>query len=332
MATRRDVADRAHVSPSTVTRALNDHPSISRATAERVQRIARELDYIPSRVGRGHYQRKSFQLGLVIPFFERDGRLDSVAEEYFSRCLFGMATAARKSDFSISIVTDSGLDTDDLVQEVRSRRVDGLIFLGSTVGDRRFGELFDRSIPLVLVHNRDPNTEIPFVDTDSSSGLGELFALMQARSISEIGVLNGGKRFYNAIERKRVIERYAEQRGIRIGTSCVGNFSRSGGRAAAQEFIRAGLPELIVCTNDRMAFGLAEGLRSRGVVVGRDVQLTGFDDLQLSTLVSPALTTIHNPFYRVGHSAVEILLSTIEDRATESVTYPTHLVVRESFR
>lgn len=331
MASRNDVARLAGVSPSTVTRALNNHPSISSETVGRVKKAAEELDYVPSRLGRGHFQQKSFQIGLVIPFDDSDGRLRSVPEEYFSRCLYGMAKEARLRDYSISVITDSGLSADDLEREVRSRRVDGLIFLGTRLGDDRFIRLHERKVPLVLVHNRAENAPVPFVDTDSYPGLKELFDLLRIKGIDKIGLLNGGEHFFNALERKRIIETLSEQQGITITQSQEGYFSRRGGREAAPLFKKAGLPPVILCANDRMAYGLTEGLKALDVAIGLDVGIVGFDNLQLATLLNPTLTTIHNPFYRVGQGAASRLLAQINSEPTGDIIYPTHLVVRDSF-
>ena len=332
MPTRNDVARLAGVSPSTVTRALNGHPSISEETVRKVLESARRLDYIPSRLGRGHFQQKSFQIGLVIPFRNEEGRLRSVPEEYFTRSLYGMAQEARKSDYSVSIITDGGLSAEHLEREVRSRRVDGLIFLGTNRGDRRFAQLHRRKIPLVLVHNRDEREDVPFVDTDSRPGLEELFSLLEKRGVRSIGILNGGDDFFNALERKRLIEELAEDKNIRIALAREGNFSRSGGRQAAADFLASPLPEVIISANDRMAFGLVEGLQRRGVRIGGDVGVVGFDNLHLSTLMTPPLTTVHNPFFRVGKGAARLLLAKIEGTEEKNLIFPTHLIIRESFR
>jgi LacI family transcriptional regulator len=331
MATRNDVAVKAGVSPSTVTRALNDHPSISQKTVARVKKAALELDYVPSRLGRGHFQQKSFQIGLVIPFKESDGRIQSVPEEYFTRCLYGMAREARKQDYSLSVITDSGLSALDLEKEVRSRRVDGLIFLGTHRGDERFLQLYEKGIPLVLVHNRGESAPIPFVDTDSYPGLKELFDLLKKRRIKEIGLLNGGEHFFNAVERKKIIENLSHEYSIQIIQSQEGFFSRRGGRLAASQFLEGGLPPVILSANDRMAYGLVEGLKAEGIRIGKDVGIVGFDNLQIATLLNPGLTTIHNPFYRVGQGAAELLINQLNGEKADNIIYPTNLVIRDSF-
>ncbi|MEK6794188.1 MAG: LacI family DNA-binding transcriptional regulator, partial [Spirochaetota bacterium] len=292
--------------------------------------IAKRFGYVPSDLARSFYQKKSFRLGLVIPFSMSEGRVRAVPSEYFSKVLYGAVGAAKAARYSVTVITDDGLSARDLEREVLSHAVDGFIFLGGRIGDTRYDELHSRTVPFVLVHHYVPGKPFISVDTDSESGMRELFAYFREKSVRVLGFLNGGESFVNAVDRTRLFSSLAEEFGFTVMRSVDGDFSRTSGRNAASHFLGAPFPDAIVCANDRMAFGLIEAFKRENVAIPADVRVTGFDNQDVSTLLTPALTTIDNPLYDIGALAAKKLIHRIRGEEVASEQLPSRLIVRES--
>lgn len=327
---RREIAEAARVSPSTVSRALAGSPLIPEATKKKIERIARRFGYVPSNLARSFYQKKSFRLGIVIPFSLHEGRVRAVPSEYFSKVLYGAVGAAKAARYSVTVITDDGLTARDLERDVLSHSVDGFIFLGGRIGDTRYDELHARSVPFVLVHHYVPGRPFITVDTDSESGLRELFAYFKEKNVRVLGFVNGGEHFVNAVDRTVLFNALTKEFGFTVMRSVDGDFSRTSGRNAADHFLGKPFPDAIVCANDRMAFGLIEAMKRENISIPADVRVTGFDNQDVSTLLTPALTTIDNPLYDIGALAAKKLMQRIRGDSAESERLPSRLIVRES--
>ncbi len=328
--TRKHVAEKLGIAESTVSRAISDHRSISRSTIARVKKAAKELGYVPSHLGRSYFQSKSYRLGIVVPFRKVHGTVHSLSNEHILLLLYGAIYSSSREKYSINVFTDDGLAVTDLENLVKSRTVDGLIFLGVRTTDRRFAYLFSRQIPFLLIHHYVRDRPYYYIDTDSEIGLRQLFDHFANSHITRIGLLNGGNLFVNSIDRRNTIIKLIAEYGFRLLSSYEGNFSQQSGYEAAGYFARRKLPDAIICTNDNMAIGLVKGLQTRNVAIPGDVRVSGFDDFELSSFIAPALTTIHNPFYEIGMRAGTLLISLIQNEKIASESLPSSLVLRES--
>jgi LacI family transcriptional regulator len=327
---RKDVAERAGVSPPTVSRALNDHPSIPVVTRDKIKRIARELGYVPSHIGRSHYQKKSYRLAAIIPYRKISGGIHSINNEHLTVFLYGAIQSAAAEEYSVTVIADTGQSSEVLAGLVLSRRVDALILLGCKVTDHRPAELYKLGIPFILIHHYVRSKPYLYIDSDPESGYRELFDYMVNRSVGTLGFLGGGGQLIDALDRNKVVRDLAREHGLPIIRTVEGNFTIQSGLAAAEAFAAHTLPDVIVCANDNMAFGLIEGLKQRHVRIPDDVGVTGFDDFELSAFISPKLTTIHNPFFDIGVEAGNLLLARLKGEEVESKKFTTKLIVRES--
>ena len=327
---RKDVAARAGVSPPTVSRALTDHPSIPVRTRDKIKRIARELGYVPSHIGRSHYQKKSYRLAAIIPYRKISGGIHSINNEHLTVFLYGVIQSAATEEYSISVIADVGLSSRILADLVLSRRADALILLGCKVADHRPAELHRLGIPFILIHHYVRNKPYLYIDSEPEAGYRELFSYLAARGVRNLGFLGGGDQLIDALDRARVVRELAGEHGFRISRTVEGNFTIQSGLSAAETFSAHPLPDVIVCANDNMAFGLIEGLKQRGVRIPGDVGVTGFDDFELSGFISPKLTTIHNPFFDIGVEAGKLLLTRLKGEDVASKKFATNLIIRES--
>lgn len=328
--TRKDVAERAGVSPSTVSRALNDHPSIPKSTAERIKKIAKELNYIPSHLARSFYQKKSYRIGIVIPYYVTKDKIETVHSEYFSQMLFGCIISASKENYTISVISDNGLNEKELARIVLSHTVDGLIFLGTKYKDPRFYYLLEENIPFILVYNYLPDKNSLFIDIDSMSGMREAFQYLDSIGIKKLAYISGNKEYINAIDRENAYLTLIEEFKMTNLQIIEGNFSKESGFEAASKIANSPLPDAVICANDLTAYGLIKGLEKFNIKVPEDIKVIGFDNQEIALISSPTITTIDNPFYRVGFLAAKNLIHFLNNKEVISQKLESKLVIRES--
>ncbi|MCX7821429.1 MAG: LacI family transcriptional regulator [Brevinematales bacterium] len=328
--TRKDVAEKAGVSPSTVSRALNDHPSIPKSTAERIKKIAKDLNYIPSHLARSFYQKKSYRIGIVIPYYVTKDKIETVHSEYFSQMLFGCIISASKENYTISVISDNGMNEKELARTVLSHTVDGLIFLGTKYKDQRFYYLLEENIPFILVYNYLPDKNSLFIDIDSMSGMKEAFNYLSYIGIKKLAYIGGNKEYINAIDRENAYLSLVKEFNMTNLKIVEGNFSKESGFEAAKEIAINPLPEAVLCANDLTAYGLIKGLEKLNIKVPDDIRVIGFDNQEISLISSPTITTIDNPFYRVGYLAAKNLIHFLNNKEVISQKLESKLVIRES--
>ncbi len=329
--TRKDVAEKAGVSPSTVSRALNDHPSIPKSTADRIKQIAKELNYIPSHLARSFYQKKSYRIGIVIPYYVTKDKIETVHSEYFSQMLFGCIISASRHNYTISVISDNGMSEKELAKTVLSHTVDGLIFLGTKYRDERFYYLIEENIPFILVYNYLPDKKSLFIDIDSESGMREAFNYLNSINVKKIAYLGGNKEYINAIDRERNFLNLVSEFQMDNWGIIDGNFSKDSGVEAARYLLKSKkLPEAIICANDLMAFGLIRELKQNNIKIPEDIKVIGFDNQEISLISSPTITTINNPFYKVGYLASENLIKYLTNQQVDTYKLESKLILRES--
>lgn len=324
------VAEKAGLSPSTVSRALTDHPAIPLSTRDHVKKIAKALGYIPSLLGKGFYQKKSYRLGLVIPF-QYDTRIRSIQGEYFSKTLYGLIRAATAKDFTVNVIADTGLSADELARLVLGHSVDGFVFLGVKIGDFRFDYLAKKKVPFVFIHHREDGKPFCHVDIDSAKGLRLILEHLKSKNVRSVAWVGGNKEYLNSQDREKIFPKLARELGFEFRGSWEGGFSRRGGQATARKILETRpLPDAIVCANDRSAFGVIEVVKAAGTRIPEEIRITAFDNLDEATLITPQLTTVENPLFEIGQMAGEKLLALIEGKESKSVSVEPRLIIRES--
>jgi DNA-binding LacI/PurR family transcriptional regulator len=333
-ATRIDVAKEAGLSPSTVTRALTDHPGIPEKTRNLVKEIASRIGYIPSLLGRSFYQKKSFCLGVVLPFEQKDekGRkVNTIQGEYFSKLLFGLMLKANGYQYRVNLIADNGLSAEALASEVERKSCDGLLFLYSRTDDLRPKELLKRKIPFVLIHRSDLKATYPSVDINNEKGIALILEHLKSKGVKTISYIGGQTQSTNSLDREKAVKEISQTLGIEILKIVPGNFSRRSGLAAGKIILaEKKLPEAVVCANDRMAYGCVEAFKGAGKKMPDEIRVTGFDDTDIAGLSSPKLTTVINPFFEIGMAASEMLIKIIKGEKVKNVLVEPELVIRES--
>ncbi|WP_285107440.1 LacI family DNA-binding transcriptional regulator [Promicromonospora sp. MEB111] len=341
MVTVHDVARAAGVSISTVSRALTAPERVAAATRDRVTRAAAELGYRPNVAASGLRMGRTHAVGLLVPDLENP---------YFASVTKSVQARARAEGYEV-FVADSDEDPDvepELIGALAAR-TDGLLVASPRSGEAELrtalvgltAVLANRELPAVAAEPRSGSgsggaaegegaaQEIPFVSVDDADGVAQIVGHLHALGHRSVGVAAGPASSWSGARRVAGLVDAAARWDldlVRLGT-----FQPyfAGGTQAADHAVASGVTA-VVAFNDLMALGILSRLRQRGVDVPGQMSVVGFDDVQLATLVSPALTTVHAPLARLGRRAVDLLLARLRGGTPASVQLPVELTIRGS--
>jgi LacI family transcriptional regulator len=321
MVTIRDVAQAAGVSPATVSRTFSQPDLVEAVTRERVVRIAAHLDYRPNRAARGLITGRTGNLGLLLP---------DLANPFFPSIVKGIQHQAHLAEYQVFIV-DTNEDPAAELGIVRSlaKQVDGIILCSPRMRPTELAEATTIS-PTVLVHRRAGS--LPAVGVDNVDLVRQAVDHLASLGHSRIGFVSGPRRSWSGRERLRGMRSAAADHGITLEE--LGHFAPTfeGGMAAAEGVLLSGVTA-VVSYNDLVGLGLLSALRDRGVAVPSELSIVGVDDIPMSAMVQPALTTLYVPKEESGRRAVDLLLKRLDHpagRAPSAHALPGHLVIRQT--
>jgi len=324
VATLRDVARAAGVSPATASRALSAPELVAPARRALVEKAAQDLGYRPNLAARGLTTGRTGNLCLVVP---------DLGNPFFAGVAKGVQRRARELGHAV-FVADSDEDPRleaDLVERL-SAQADGTLVCSPRMSDERLAELTtDRHV--VLVNRRLPGR--PSVVVDNTDGMRQAVRHLHALGHRRIGYAGGPAGSWSDARRRDGLEVAAH--GLhRLEVVDLGHFAPTVvGGTAAGDLVAAASITAVIAHNDLVALGISERLRVRGVSVPGDVSVIGYDDT-VGTLGHPALTTVAIRLARLGSVAVDLLLdgraSTGRAAATgadeDDISLPVELVVR----
>ena len=287
----KDIACLAHVSHSTVSRALRNSPLIDRRTIEKIQRIARKSGYRVSAVARGLVTRKTRTIGVVVT---------SIADPFVSEVVSGIEQAANDHGYSV-FLADSYADPEREVRGVNSfaeRRVEGIVVTSSRVGTLYPKLLSEMRVPIVLINNqrRGEFMHSVMIENEEASRLAtqHLIGLGHKR-IAYLGDRYG---YQSDTERLGGYRLALKEAGLPFLSELVvhGDGKPEGGRQAVETL--RDLPEpptAVFCYNDMSALGALRCIQESGLCVPGDISLVGFDDLFFASYTRPRLPLCVNP-------------------------------------
>jgi LacI family transcriptional regulator len=331
--TLEQVAERAGVSRSTVSRVINAHPSVRAATRTRVEAAIRECGYRPHAVARSLATNRTHILGMVIP--ESVSKL--FTDPYFPLMLRGATEACNTRGYQLilSLFTASVAPSVMHDRLARSGYLDGVVAANTSLDDALIPRLLEDGIPFITV-GRHPAADVDYVDVDNVGGARMATEHLIRLGHRRIGTITGPLSMTPAQDRldgfRSVMN--AHRLPLREELIVEGDFTEMGGRAAMSRLLSE-KPTAVFVASDSMAVGAIKAVRSAGLRVPEDISVIGFDDVPLAVAIEPELTTVRQPIERLGQLAVEILTSRIEEgdrgeRTTQRIVLPTELIVRRS--
>lgn len=323
MTTIKDVARHAGVSVATVSRVINETGYVHEDTRRKVEESVQQLNYTPNEVARSLYKRKSRLIGLLLP---------DITNPYFPQLARGVEDRMQESGFRLIFGNsdESQKKEQDYIQTFVQNNVVGVISSTNDPGTASYRSL---KIPVVFLDRI--SSDRPAVYADGREG-GRLAAKqMIQRGSHHITVIQGPIHIRPAQDRFQGAIEVLQDMGIDYHTTQTSSFSFTDADRWAKELFEQ-YPDTdgVIASNDIVATAVIQEAYRLGKKVPQDVQIIGFDDIPLSSLLSPALSTIRQPAYDMGRAAADLLIQLIEGTAGEqrTIQMPVQFIERETTR
>ncbi|MEV4602031.1 LacI family DNA-binding transcriptional regulator [Amycolatopsis sp. NPDC049253] len=319
-----EVARRARVSKTTVSRVLNNKSDVDAATAVRVREVIAATGYIPSAGAVGLARGRTRLVGVLVPGLSPPG---------VGEVLQGVADVVEASDHGLLLSTAArGADSlTRFTHQVRAHAFDGLLLLDPPPAVTDNDALRDSDLPVVVIDGA--RSAFPSVAGDDAAGAAAVARHFLARGRRRVAVVTGPGE--HAAARLAGFRSVLDEAGSPLtGNAVTEAASTAGsGRSAVRRLVASGLGfDAVFAGDDVVAAGVLTGLREAGRTVPGDVAVAGFGDLALSAFTQPPLTTVRRPLRALGETAARRLLGKLTgDTPLDGMTVlPTELVVRES--
>jgi len=307
VATSYDVARKAGVSQSTVSRCFKPGGSISKKMREKVLKVAAELGYEPNAIARSLITRRSNSVAVII---------SNTSNMYYPDVLSQLSQ--RFSDRGIRVLLfalESESDTDDALQQIWQYQVDGVIS-AVKLSSEQLAEFQKRKKPLVFYNRFYSNLAVNAVCCDQAEGARHLVNDLVAAGHKEFAIICGPEDSVVGVERQQASEARLKELGVTSIELLDGDFSYECGGAAIESYRekRGRFPDAVICVNDMTAIGAIDALRyNHNCKVSEDVSVVGFDGIAAAHWASFDLTTVRQPVGRMTERAVSMLLDRVEN-------------------
>lgn len=331
--TIKDVAKRAGVSPSTVSRVISNSSKISGKTKEKVRKVMEEMNYHINQNARNLVQQSTQTIGIVM---KRSAK-ESFHDPFFPEVLRGISAWCHRQDYSISLTTGESEEAifQEVVKMVQRKKVDGIIVSYSKKEDRVVPYLLEHNFPFVVIGKPlGLGESVTYVDNDNVQAARDATEFLIGKGHEDIAYIGGSLQFE--------VEKYRLQ-GFKeaILLNGLGASDDYLHHPEAPEFIKDAVkklmqlktpPTAIVAIDDLTALNILLGLRENRVRVPEDVSIIGFNNTMISAFSYPSLTSIDTQVYQLGYEAAKCVIEEIKhpSQYKKNIIIPTVLVERES--
>lgn len=331
-ATLKQIARRTGKSITTVSRALADYDDVSPETKALVRRVADELGYTPNLLAQRLQKRRSDTIGLILPTFG-----PRFSDPFFSEFLAGVGNAATEHGYDLLVSTQAPGDGELQVyrQKVQSHQVDGFVIVRTRRQDARIQYLQDAAFPFTAFGRMEGDLDFPFVDVDGVEGMRAIGEHLVGLGHRRIACLAPPADLLFTDHRLAGLREALVPHGLTLPDDQIinGDLTQKSGFDAAEHLLsRSQMPTAIAACNDLMALGAMSAIQGHGLEVGRDIAVTGFDNIPMAEHSHPPLTTVHQPIYQIGKLVCDMLIHLLRGEALSSrqVILAPKLVVRHS--
>lgn len=331
MATMKDIAKLAGVSTSTVSHVINKSRYVSEEISERVNNAAKQLNYAPSALARSLKMNQTKTIGML---------MTTSTNPFFGEVVKGVERSCYQNGYNLILCNTEG-DSERMkssIDTLLQKRVDGLILMCTTLAGERI-DIFERypDVPVVVMDWGPVLYASDKIQDNSFQGGYLATKYLIEAGHQNIGCITGPLAQYQAKMRYEGYKRALAESRLEINPDWVmeGDFSCEGGRDAFLHMLDShSLPTALFACNDMMAMGVVNAAHQHGLSIPQDLSLIGYDDIHIATFMTPPLTTIHQPKYRLGKAAVEALLARLDDKELEPqvVQLEPVLVTRDSVK
>ncbi|MDR9852327.1 LacI family DNA-binding transcriptional regulator [Paenibacillus sp. VCA1] len=333
--TIKDVAKKAGVSPSTVSRVLSNNTRISRETSQKVRDVMEELGYHPNIMAKSLVSRTTETICVILP---------KPAEELFLNLFFmelirGIVTQANRSGYDV-LISSGGSEqeeVDAVSRLLKGKRVDGAILLYSRKDDQVVEFLKKNQFPFVLIGRSEKYPDILSVDNDNVQAAYDATKHLISLGHERIGFVSGPPNHIVSRDRLKGYMNALEEAGLEMRRDWIveGEFLQESGYRAMSFFMN--LPErptALVVMDDFVSLGVLRGLHELGYKVPEDLCIVSFNNLSIAELASPPVSSMDIGIYNLGYTASQALIQSIQHDGDKQLQkrhiIPHRLVIRES--
>ncbi|GAB6108694.1 LacI family DNA-binding transcriptional regulator [Fusibacter bizertensis] len=328
--TIKEIAKLADVSIATVSKVVNHKDQhISELTRKRIFDLIEEYNYVPNRVASSMITKKTNSIGLIIP---------DITNPFFPEVARGVEDYANLAGFHVVLCNSDNNPAKEIsyIAMLQEKMVDGIIFTSSSLRKNSSKEFLKFQIPVITVDRdiEDLKTQGK-ITVDNINGAYSGVSYMIERGYKKILHLAGPLSSKPSVDRHKGYLKALEDHNIPYDDTLFyeGNYTAEWGYTGAKEALEHTIAfDSIFCGNDMIAIGAIKALKEFGLNVPDDIGVVGFDDIYMATVVTPNLTTICQPNYKMGYKAAEMLIELIKNphRVLDDVVLKTELIIRES--
>ncbi|HHX62186.1 MAG TPA: LacI family transcriptional regulator [Epulopiscium sp.] len=325
--TIKDIALRAGVSHTTVSRVLNDSPSVSPATREKILSVINELDYSPDVNAQMLRTKRSKTIGIIFPDY---------LNPFYYKLFHHLELEARLNGYQI-IISSTGDNKEDYIKTLVQRNVDGLIVCNYQYGESVAKYLYEisKTKPVVFMDHFQYADSVNLVYSDGYRGIQTTTRHIIDNGHTNIGYVGSLGQYKVAKDRLNAYKNTLEDFNIPFVADWLfeGDYTTQAGEEAAKYFLScSSKPSAIVFANDAMAIGALKHFIANGISVPEDIAIIGFDDIDLCELLTPALSSYRQPIEQISKVAMDLFLEYIEDplMPKKQIVLDGELVVRSS--
>lgn len=314
--TIKEIARRLHVSASTVSRALHNHPSIGLTTTMRVQNVAKELGYEVNKSAIYFKERKTYTIGVIIP---------SLAEPFFSSALSGVEDFAENSSYNVII--GQSLDNIDrekrIVENMKDHRVDGILvsLTKNTSTYEHFDQLKRYNIPIVFFDRVPHKKDVHFVACNLHSGMLQAITRLVKSGHQRIALINGPSKLAATVQRQELYFECLKENGLEINYELIVSttLNKSENISATERLLKLkDRPTAVIVFNDYVLLDCIAAVKAAGLTVNKDISFISFANLPIwEYMDTKPLGSIEQFAYKQASKATEFLLQLINQQKEE---------------
>jgi DNA-binding LacI/PurR family transcriptional regulator len=334
MVTIKDVAKASGVSPSTVSRVISNHPRISIKTKKKVKKAMEQLGYYPNMNARNLAAKSTRAIGVIMP----SSADKALQNPFFPEILRGIGSVTHEMEFSITLST--GVNEEGVLQEVErmvyGRNVDGILLLYSKINDPVMKFLYENDFPFVIVGKPHEHlNEITHVDNDNIAAANQITKHLIELGHERIAFIGGFRNFFVTRDREEGYESAMQEANLPIPESYKihTDFLKSSGHEAVDYLLSLKIkPTALVVSDDLISLGVLSRLEDFGMKVPEDISLVSFNNLYLSEITRPALTTVDINIYQLGVQSAKALIEKTLNKSepAKRIIIPHKIVYRDS--
>lgn len=326
--TIKDIARHSCVSVSTVSRVLNKKPDVKMETEAIVNKAIKDLGYSPNSVARGLVLRRSNAIGFVVP---------DITNPNFPELARGVVEKARQYGYSV-IFFDTNHDNKvekEALKLLRSKQVDGIIVSFSEANQDEFIKLKEDQFPAVQIYRKSSKSVISTIAIDNVDSAYRAVMYLLSLGHRRIGHITTGVSTQSGAERLEGYKKAFEESGFSYLDEWI--FSGPHSAGTGYEGMKVLLNQennvsAVFASHDLMAVGAYEAVFEKGLSIPCDISIIGHDNIEISRLVHPKLTTLDTFKDKLGQAGVELLIEEIAEntRVNREIVFKTELIVRDS--